>query len=78
MDLETYTDHLVGFTPEQQTALVRIYSRHVKHTDHRDFVGIEFTDWLQRHVTELWFDDSVMAAVPNMTIGIEPDGYAHT
>ena len=78
MDLETYTDHLAQFTAAQQTALVRIYSRHVRHADHPDFAGIEFTDWLQRHVTGLWFDDSVMAAVPDMTIGIEPDGYAHT
>ena len=78
MELQTYTDHLAQFTAAQQTALVRIYSRHVKHTDHADFAGMEFTDWLQRHVTASSFDDSVMAAVPNMVIGIEPDGYAHT
>ena len=78
MDLETYTDHLIGFTAAQQTALVRIYSRHVRHTDHADFAGMEFTDWLQRDVTVASFNDCVMAAVPNMVIGIEPDGHTHT
>ena len=78
MELQTYTDHLVGFTAAQQTSLVRIYSRHIRHSDHPDFAGIKFTDWLQRDVTVASFNDCVMAAVPNMTIGIEPDGYSHT
>ena len=78
MEIATCADHLVGLTQQEQTALVRIYSRHVTPTDHPDFSYIDFSDWLQRDVTALTFDDCVVAAVPGMHIAIEVDGYAHT
>ena len=77
MDLETYTDRLAQFTPAQQTALARIYSRHVRHTDHPDFSVIDFDDWVLRDVV-LSLDDCLLAAVPHMVIGIEPDGHVRT
>jgi len=65
-------------TAEQSAALVRVFTRHVRDTDHLDFRNMGFIDWIQRDVTKVYFDDSIMACVPTMWIGIEPDGYTHT
>ena len=65
-------------TAEQSAALVRVFTRHVRDTDHLDFRNMGFIDWIQRDVAKAYFDDSIMACVPTMWIGIEPDGYAHT
>jgi len=65
-------------TAEQSAALVRVFTRHVRDTDHLAFRNMGFIDWIQRDVAKAYFDDSIMACVPTMWIGIEPDGYAHT
>jgi hypothetical protein len=65
-------------TAEQSAALVRVFTRHVRDTDHLDFRNMGFIDWIQRDVAKAYFDDSIMACVPTMWIGIEPDGYTHT
>lgn len=65
-------------TAEQSAALVRVFTRHVRDTDHLDFRNMGFIDWIQRDVAKNYFDDSIMACVPTMWIGIEPDGYTHT
>ena len=65
-------------TAEQSAALVRVFTRHVRDTDHLDFRNMGFIDWIQRDVAKVYFDDSIMACVPTMWIGIEPDGYTHT
>ena len=65
-------------TIEQSTALVRVFTRHVRDTDHLEFRNMGFIDWIQRDVAKAYFDDSIMACVPTMWIGIEPDGYTHT
>ena len=65
-------------TAEQSAALVRVFTRHVRDTDHLDFRNMGFIDWIQRDVAKAFFDDSIMACVPTMWIGIEPDGYTHT
>jgi hypothetical protein len=65
-------------TIEQSAALVRVFTRHVRDTDHLDFRNMGFIDWIQRDVAKTYFDDSIMACVPTMWIGIEPDGYTHT
>ena len=65
-------------TAEQSAALVRVFTRHVRDTDHLDFRNMGFIDWIQRDVAKAYFDDSIMACVPTMWIGVEPDGYTHT
>jgi len=65
-------------TAEQSAALVRVFTRHVRDTDHLDFRNMGFIDWIQRDVAKVYFDDSIIACVPTMWIGIEPDGYTHT
>jgi hypothetical protein len=65
-------------TAEQSAALVRVFTRHVRDTDHLEFRNMGFIDWIQRDVAKAYFDDSIMACVPTMWIGIEPDGYTHT
>ena len=57
-----FIDHLAQFTADQQCALVRIFCRHIRDTDHPLYKGV----------------GCAMANVPHMTIGIERDGYAHT
>ena len=73
-----FIDHLAQFTAEQQTALVRIFCRHVRDTDHPLFKGVGFVDWVARDCYASRLNDCAMATVPDMTIGIERDGYAHT
>ena len=65
-------------TAEQSASLVRVFTRHVRDTDHLEFRNMGFIDWVQRDVAKAYFDDSIMACVPTMWIGIEPDGYTHT
>jgi len=65
-------------TAEQSASLVRVFTRHVRDTDHLEFRNMGFIDWIQRDVAKAYFDDSIMACVPTMWIGIEPDGYTHT
>jgi len=67
-----------GITIEQSAALVRVFTRHVRDTDHLDFLNMGFIDWIQRDVIKLHYDDCLLAAVPDMFIGIERDGYSHT
>jgi len=74
----TLRDHLAQYSSEQQTAIRRIFERHVRDTDHPDFKNLGFADWVTRDVVMLWFDDTAMATVPGMSIGIEVDGYSHT
>ena len=73
-----FIDHLAQFTTDQQSALVRIFCRHVRDTDHPLYKGVGFVDWVARDCYALHFDDCAMCNVPDMTIGIERDGYAHT
>tara|TARA_R100001129_G_scaffold171869_1_gene142247 strand:- start:220 stop:453 length:234 start_codon:yes stop_codon:yes gene_type:complete len=77
MDLETYIRNFAETTGAQQSALLRIFYRHVKHTDHPDFAGISFEHWVQSDVV-LSLDDCLLAAVPHEVIGIEPDGHVRT
>ncbi len=65
-------------TAEQSAALVRVFTRHVRDTDHLDFRNMGFIDWIQRDVAKTYFDDSIMACVPTLWIGIAPEGYKHT
>ena len=74
----TLRDHLAQYSAGQQTAIRRIFERHVRDTDHPDFKNLGFADWVTRDVVMLWFDDTAMATVPGMSIGIEVDGYSHT
>ena len=73
-----FIDHLAKFTTPQQSALKRIFEQHVRDTDHPDFKNMGFVDWVQQECTPQHFDECVMVSVPNMFIGIERDGYAHT
>jgi hypothetical protein len=73
-----FIDHLAQFTAEQQSALVRIFCRHVRDTDHPLYKDLGFVDWVAKDCHPLHFDDCAMANVPHMVIGIERDGYAHT
>ena len=74
----TLRDHLAQYSSDQQTAIRRIFERHVRDSDHPDFKNLGFADWGRRDVVKLWFDDCAMATVPDMQIGIETDGYSHT
>ena len=74
----TLRDHLSQYSAAQQTAIRRIFERHVRDADHPDFKNLGFADWVCRDVVMLWFDDTAMATVPGMSIGIEADGYSHT
>ena len=65
-------------TTEQSASLVRVFERHVRDTDHPDFSNMGFVGWVQRDVIALHYDDCLLAAVPDMFIGIERDGYSHT
>jgi len=73
-----FIDHLAQFTTDQQAALVRIFCRHVRDTEHPLYRGVGFVDWVARDCYALHFDGCAMANVPDMVIGIERDGYAHT
>ena len=64
-------------TKLQKDALVRVFERHVRDSDHGDFKNLGFIDWVERDVHPA-FSDCIMAAVPNMILGIEPDGYTHS
>ena len=74
----TLRDHLSQYSAAQQTAIRRIFERHVRDSDHPDFKNLGFADWVRRDVVKLWFADCAMATVPDMQIGIETDGYSHT
>jgi len=65
-------------TREQSASLVRVFEQHVRDTDHAGFVNTGFLDWIERDVIKLHYDDCLLAAVPDMFIGIERDGYSHT
>ena len=69
-----FIDHLAQFTAAQQCALVRIFCRHIRDTDHPLYKGVGFVDWVARDCYVLHFDGCAMANVPHMTIGIERDG----
>ena len=64
-------------TKLQKDALVRVFERHVRDSDHGDFKNLGFIDWVERDVHPA-FSDCIMVAVPNMMLGIEPDGYTHS
>ena len=64
-------------TKLQKDALVRVFERHVRDSDHGDFKNLGFIDWVERDVHPS-FSDCIMVAVPNMMLGIEPDGYTHS
>jgi len=64
-------------TKLQKDALVRVFERHVRDSDHGDFKNLGFIDWVERDV-HLAFSDCIMAMVPNMTLGIETDGHTHS
>ena len=65
-------------TPEQDEALVKVYEIHVLDSQHPDFAYITFTDWVVKHVSKASYDDCIMAAIPNMWLGIETNGYTHS
>ena len=72
-------DLLKTATPEQSTALVRIFERHVRDSEHGDYKNVGFLDWIKRDVIQLeYLDNCLLATVPGMTIGIEIDGLSHT
>jgi hypothetical protein len=64
-------------TKLQKDALVKVFERHVRDSDHGDFKNLGFIDWVTRDVHPA-FSDCIMVAVPNMMLGIEPDGYTHS
>ena len=64
-------------TPDQDCKLVQVFERHVRDSGHGDFKNLGFVDWVERDVHPA-FSDCIMAAVPNMILGIEPDGYTHS
>ena len=65
-------------TPEQDKALVRVFEQHVLDSQHPDFAYMTFTDWIAKDVHKAVYDDCIMAAVPNMWLGIETNGYTHS
>jgi hypothetical protein len=65
-------------TPEQDKALVRVFEQHVLDSQHPDFAYTTFTDWIVKDVHKAVYDDCIMAAVPNMWLGIETNGYTHS
>ncbi len=71
-------DLLKTATSEQSTALVRIFERHVRDSEHGDFKNLGFLDWIKRDVIRSHAMDCLLATVPGMTIGIETDGLSHT
>ena len=73
MDLNEIT-----ITPEQSSALVRIFERHVRDSHDLTFRNLGFLDWVDRDVVALHYANCLLAGVPGMHIGIERDGYAHT
>jgi len=64
-------------TKLQADALVNVFVRHVLDSDHGDFKNLGFVDWVEKDV-HLTFSDCIMVAVPNMMLGIEPDGHTHS
>jgi hypothetical protein len=65
-------------TPEQDKALVRVFEQHVLDSQHPDFAYMTFTDWVVKDVHKAMYDDCIMAAVPNMWLGIETNGHTHS
>lgn len=65
-------------TVEQSASLVRVFTRHIRDSGHPNFRNMGFIDWIKRDVAKTHYDDCLLAAVPNMWIGIERDGYTHT
>ena len=65
-------------TPEQDKALVKVFEQHVLDSQHPDFAYMTFTDWIVKHVSKASYDDCIMAAVPDMLLGIETNGYTHS
>ena len=65
-------------TPEQDKALVKVFEQHVLDSQHPGFAYLTFTDWIVKDVHKAIMDDCIMAAVPNMWLGIETDGYTHS
>ena len=65
-------------TPEQDKALVRVFEQHVLDSQHPDFAYMTFTVWIVKDVHKAVYDDCIMAAVPNMWLGIETNGYTHS
>ena len=65
-------------TDEQDKALVKVFEQHVLDSQHPDFAYLTYTDWIVKHVHKASYDDCIMAAVPNMWLGIETDGYTHS
>ncbi len=64
-------------TKLQANALVNVFVKHVRDSDHGDFKNLGFVDWVEKDV-HLAFGDCIMAMVPNMTLGIEVDGHTHS
>jgi len=65
-------------TPEQDKALVKVFEQHVLDSQNPDFAYLTFTDWVVKDVHKAMYDDCIMAAVPDMWLGIETDGYTHS
>ena len=80
MKLITPVKKLLELSPtdEQDKALRRVFERHVLDSQHPDFAYMTFTDWIVKHVHKASYDDCIMAAVPNMWLGIETNGYTHS
>ena len=64
-------------TKQQKDALVRIFEKHVRDSNHENFKNLGFIEWVERDV-HIAFSDCIMAMVPNMMLGIEVDGYTHS
>tara|TARA_R100000315_G_C5080617_1_gene46701 strand:- start:57 stop:299 length:243 start_codon:yes stop_codon:yes gene_type:complete len=65
-------------TPEQDEALVKVFEQHILDSQHPDFAYLTYTDWIVKHVHKAIMDDCIMAAVPNMWLGIETNGLTHS
>ena len=49
-------------TPEQDKALIRVFERHVRDSEHPDFANLAFNDWVVKDVFKAPSDDCIMAA----------------
>ncbi len=65
-------------TDEQDKALKRVFEQHILDSQHPDFAYLTYTDWVVKHVHKAFFDDCIMAAVPDMLLGIETNGHTHS
>ena len=71
-------EKLGQFTDEQQTVLQRVLERHIVDSEHPEFKNRGFRDWILGDVHKAIADDCVMVKIPDMWLGIEPDGYTHS